>query len=179
MTDVGKIRLIVTTERHSVTEYTYDHRFDLDSSREMVFLEGGVDANNIILEGRETHWRIEKRPSGLFYCSRFTVNRKDLVPKLLDELSGHIPPEQREIGVTIETKLPQEVDQNEIEFPFPSGLEPLTARSSEVGPASEIVFGKAYLASYPGHRLAKEFDKIRKEIGQGGLGIESDQAAAC
>ena len=63
------IRLIVTVERHSMSEYSCDHRFDLDFSGEMIVLEEGADGSNKILNGRETRWRIEKRPSGLFYCS--------------------------------------------------------------------------------------------------------------
>ena len=141
------IRLIVTVERDSGTQFSCDHRFELDFSGEMVVLEKGIDSSNIILDGRETHWQIEKRSTGLFHCSRFTVIRKELVPPILNELSNHIPPEQEEIGVTIETKISQEVDQKEFLFPFPSGLEPLVARSAEVGPASEIVFRKAYLVS--------------------------------
>ena len=141
------IRLIVTIEGTSGPKYSATHRFGLDFCGDMVVLEDGADANNTALDGRKTHWQIEKRPSGLFYCSRFTVVREEFVPWLLDELSNHIPPEQKEIGVTIETKIPQEVDQSEIQFPFPPGLEPLVARSSEVGPASELVFRKAYLAS--------------------------------
>ena len=139
-------RLIVTVERISELDFSCEHRFDLDYSGEMVVLEEGVDPSKITIE-KVLHWRIEKRPSGLFYCARFTVNLKELVPPLLDDLSGHLRPGQEEIGVTIETKIPQVVDQSEFLFPFPPGLEPLVARSAEVGPSSVMVFRKAYLVS--------------------------------
>ncbi len=140
-------RLIVTVERISALEYSCEHRFDLDYSGEMVVLEEGVDPKNSVI-GKEIHWRIEKRPLGLFYCSRFTVIRNELIPPILDDLSGHVRPGQDEIGVTIETKIPQVVDQNEILSPFPPSIEqPLVARSSEVGPISVMVFRKAYLVS--------------------------------
>ncbi len=139
-------RLIVTVERISELDYSCEHRFDLDYSGDMVVLEEGVDPHKTIIR-KVIRWRIEKRPSGLFYCSRFTVNRKELVPPLLDDLSGHLRPGQEEIGVTIETKIPQVVDQSEVLFPFPPSIEPLVARSTEVGPTSEIAFRKIYLVS--------------------------------
>jgi len=152
-----EIRLIVKVEREpgpvkvgiaSGLRYVYNHRFGSDFSGEMTVLEEGVDSDSNILNGREIHWQIENRLSEMVYCSRFIVNRKELVPWLNNESSNHIPPEQEEVGVTIETDISQEINQNEILFPFPPGLEPLVTRSAEVGPTSEMVFRKAYLDSH-------------------------------
>ncbi len=56
-------RLIVTVERISELDFSYEHRFDLDYSGEMVVLEEGVDQSQYIIE-KVIRLRIEKRTSG-------------------------------------------------------------------------------------------------------------------